>query len=72
MTNSYERVAIRQIEKIKEILDRVSPSEDTLKAAVQYYEEGKPCPYCGCSYKVEAEMFSQDRLFNGHSCRGGI
>ena len=71
MTNNYERAAIKQIVKIKTMLDRVSPGEDTLKAAVQYYEEGKACPYCGTNYKAEAEMFSQDRLFTGHSCRGG-
>ena len=71
MTNNYERVAIREINAIKEMLDKESPEGDNLKRAVQAYEEGACCPHCGCCYKAEAEMFSQDRLFNGHSCRGG-
>ena len=71
MNNNYERAAIRQIAAIKEMLDREIPGGDNLKKAVQYYEEGEECPSCGCCYKAEAEMFSQDRLFNGHSCRGG-
>ena len=71
MTNNYERAAIKQIVKIKTMLDRTSPEGDNLKIAVQAYEEGASCPHCGCCYKVEAEMFSQDRLFTGHTCKGG-
>ena len=67
----YERAAIRGINAIKKMLDKESPGGDNLKVAVQAYEEGASCPHCGCCYKVEAEMFSQDRLFTGHNCKGG-
>ena len=72
MTNNYERVATRGINAIKEMLDKELPGGGNLKRAVQAYEEGACCPHCGCCYKAEVEMFSRDRLFVGHSCKGGI
>ena len=28
------------------------------------------CEFCGCNLEVEEEMFSGDKLWTGHSCRG--
>jgi len=28
------------------------------------------CPHCGVDVDVEREVFSRDKLFTGHSCRG--
>ena len=28
------------------------------------------CPFCGCNLDVEKEVFSKDKLFTEHSCKG--
>ena len=68
----------RTMAQIKEILIEVScnPGDyDLNKTAMEIYilaQSAKDiCGFCGIDLAVEREMFSQDKLFTKHSCKGG-
>ena len=77
MARQAEIQATRAVSRIRGILEEVRDCGNDLdltKIAVEIYEllrEAEDiCSFCGTRLSVEREVFSRDKLFTGHNCRG--